>query len=127
MDMTRTQQVLLTLAGFYHLGLAVFHVFFWKLFHWKKELGRMSKINGGILQVMNLCLVYGFLAASMILFFFQNDLVGTRLGRTFLIGLALFWAARAVEHVVFFVKTRGSILFIAIFLTGAWITVLPLI
>jgi len=30
-----TETILIT-GGLFHLGFAIFHLFFWKLFHWKE-------------------------------------------------------------------------------------------
>jgi len=35
-------KTIIFLCGIYSLGFAIFHIGFWKLFHWEKELIKLS-------------------------------------------------------------------------------------
>ncbi|MBA2621926.1 MAG: hypothetical protein H0U87_12060 [Acidobacteria bacterium] len=117
---------LLFIGGFYHLALFVFHLFFWKLFDWKRELSSLKFANRGIVQILNLRLMWVFLVVAYISFVHADALLTTALGRAILISIALFWLMRAVEQIVFFKLTsKISAAFSAIFLLGAAIYFIP--
>lgn len=118
---------LLILAGVFDLGFAIFHLRFWKIFRWREELSKVSFANRGIMQVLNLCLTYVFLAMSAACLLVPADLLSTRLGQALLGSFAIFWGLRAIYQPVYFgLKHPLSLgLFIA-FLTGTAIHALPL-
>lgn len=114
-------------ASLFNLSFAVFHVFFWRLFRWKQELARLSFLNRAIMQVMNLCLIAVFLAFAYVSMFHSEELMGTALGRSLLVFIALFWFLRALEQIAFFTLRRPiSIAFFMAFLGGALIYAYPL-
>jgi len=47
--------------GILNVALVVFHLALWRLFRWGTELGKVSPINRGVMQVLNLCLMFVFL------------------------------------------------------------------
>ena len=96
-----TKEIWIYLCGIYSLGFAVFHVFFWKLFRWKDDLQKLSRPNRGIVQILNLRIIYYFIFVGTICFVFPEELGETQLGKFFLAGNALFWAGRTVEQFVF--------------------------
>ncbi len=116
--------LILYLCGIHSLGFGVFHLLFWKLFGWKKELKTLSLVNRAIMQIANLRLVYLFVFVAFLCFWFPEELHQTELGRVFLIGMALFWAGRTIEQFIFlrlnhiaghfltFLFVAGSILFL---------------
>jgi len=113
---------LLFIGGFYHLALFAFHLFFWKLFDWKRDLGCLKSVNRGIVQILNLRLMWVFLVVAHVSFFHADALLTTALGKTILISTALFWLMRAVEQIVFFkLKSAISAAFFVVFLLGALI------
>lgn len=115
-------------GGAYHLTIAIFHLFFWRIFHWKEDLASLTRVNRSIVQILNLCLTFVFFAAAYLSFFHAAELLSAPLGRAILASIALFWVFRLILQVVFFgARHRLSILFIVIFLVGAALYLLPLL
>ncbi|MCB2185039.1 MAG: hypothetical protein KQJ78_01380 [Deltaproteobacteria bacterium] len=52
---------LLLISGGVALASAVFHASFWVLFDWAGELPKLSPENAGIMQMLNIVCIYGFL------------------------------------------------------------------
>jgi hypothetical protein len=80
----------------------VFHIFFWKLFDWKNDLESVKKVNKGIIQVLNLCLMLCFLIFAYISLFQADELLTTSVGKTLIAGMALFGIFRIIEQFIFF-------------------------
>ncbi|GMV34313.1 MAG: hypothetical protein DCC59_12075 [Chloroflexi bacterium] len=119
-------QTFLFAGGIYHLALAIFHVFFWRIFHWKKDLAALTRINRAVVQILNLCLTFLFIVMAYVSFVHASELISSPLGRTILASIALFWILRLILQFVFFgARHRVSILFIAIFAIGASLYLLP--
>jgi hypothetical protein len=120
-------KTLIIIGGFLWLAFFVFHIFFWKLFDWKRDLEKLSKTNKAIMQVLNLCLMFCFLIFTYVSIFQTNELLTTSLGKTLLIGMILFAVFRAAEQVIFFdlKNIRSKAVFVAA-LVGAAIYLIPL-
>ena len=80
----------------------VFHIFFWKLFDWKNDLESVKKVNKGIIQVLNLCLMLCFLIFAFVSLIQTDELLSTSLGKTLIAGMALFGIFRVIEQFIFF-------------------------
>lgn len=93
---------LILAAGIYNLAFAAFHLFFWRLFGWPQQLRKLTPVNSGIMQILNLCLTYLFVVFAMICFWFPAELAATELGHFVLVALAVFWAARAIYQPMYF-------------------------
>ena len=116
------------IGGFYNVAFLVFHAMFWKLFKWKNQLPKLTPINGAIMQVLNLCLMFCFLLFGYISLFHTSELVTSSMGRVLLLFIALFWLARAIEQLVFFsFRSPVSILMTILFLLGFCLYAYPLI
>ncbi|WP_341674905.1 hypothetical protein [Niveibacterium sp. SC-1] len=98
---------LLWLGGVYHLCFAAFHLSFWRLFRWDEQLARLSSLNRGVMQVLNLCLTYAFVMCALMSFCYADALTHSGEGRAVLAGVAGFWALRAVQQLVFFRLRAG--------------------
>ena len=120
-------KTLIYIGGFYCLAFALFHLAFWKLFDWKRELPKLSSVNRGVMQVLNLRLTYVFLVIAFISFFFADDLLTTNLGNVILGAISLFALMRAIEQPIFWKFDKISVAFFVIFLLGAGIFAVPLI
>lgn len=115
------------LAGFYSFGFALFHIGFWKLFQWKKEVRSLSFANKGILQTLNVQLIWFFILVGIICLAFPEELINTDLGKVFLGGNALFWLIRTINQIVFFRTNHYKIhLLTIIFLLGVMIFTIPI-
>ena len=120
-------KTLITIGGFLWLAFFVFHIFFWKLFDWKRDLENVAKVNKAIMQVLNLCLMFCFLIFAYISLFQTEELLTTGLGKTLLIGMVLFAVFRAIEQVIFFdLKHPRSIAVLFFALIGMMIYLIPL-
>jgi hypothetical protein len=112
-------ETLLMLGGIFNVAFAVFHLFFWRLFDWKRDLASLSFINRQVMQILNLCVTFVFLIFAYISFFHSTELLGTGLGRALLLLISLFWFLRAAEQVLFFqLKRPRSVGFFVVFLVG---------
>ena len=114
-------------AGVYSLSLAVFHILFWKIpmFNWKEELDKLSPVNKGVMQVLNLCLVVLFILIGFICFIHTGELLNTSLGRTLLAGLSMFWLLRFICQFVFW--KNNMLIFYVIFISGFLFFLFPLL
>ena len=120
-------KTLIIIGGFLWLAFFVFHIFFWKLFDWKRDLENVTKTNKAIMQVLNLCLMLVFLIFAYISLFQTDELLTTSLGKTLLVGMVLFAVFRAIEQVIFFdLKNPRSIAVLFFALIGMTIYLIPL-
>lgn len=121
-------KTLIFFCGLYSVAFATFHILFWKLFNWKKELEKLSFANGAIVQILNLRLIYWFLFVAFICFVYPDELLTSNLGKAFLGGISLFWLGRTIEQFVFLkVKNKFVHILTIIFMCGAILFALPLI
>jgi hypothetical protein len=117
----------LYVAGAAYVALAVFHLAFWKVFRWREELPRLSRLNRGAMQILNLFVTGVFVAAAYLCFVHARELAGTGLGHALLVALALLWLSRAAEQVWFFgLKRSVSAVFTVLFVVMAALHLAPL-
>ncbi|MBD9536303.1 hypothetical protein IB227_10635 [Stenotrophomonas sp. STM01] len=122
-----TAELLVRLAGVHSLGFAAFHLAFWRLFGWKRELAQLSTANRAILQILNLRVIYVFLGMGVIALAFTSDLVDTRLGVVLLCFMAVFWLGRALEQFVFLRINDWRVhLLTGLFVLGAVLHAVPM-
>jgi len=120
-------EIILTIGGAYVVALIIFHLFFWKLFSWKKDLKRITPINRATMQVMNIALIFIFLIFAYISFFYIDELLTTSLGKTLLLLIGLLWLFRSLLQIIFYgLKNKTSLLFFVYFLLGGIIYLYPL-
>jgi len=100
---------LLTACGFFCLGFVVFHLFFWKLFHWKKELAQLNFVNRAVMQIMNVQLIYYFASMAVLCFFFQDALINSVIGQFTLMSTAGFCLVRLIQQFIFFKPNHPAI------------------
>lgn len=100
-----------------NLAFMAFHLAFWRLFGWRQDLAKLHWTNRAIMQVLNLRLTYVFGLFAFMQIVFADEMLGTPLGRALQGGIALFWAMRAAEQIVFFrLRHPLSVLMLGIFL-----------
>ncbi|NUO01052.1 MAG: hypothetical protein HUU01_10605 [Saprospiraceae bacterium] len=92
---------LLFLCGLHSFALVIFHLFFWKILRWKTELAKLGVVNRGVMQIMNVQLIFMFSAVGAACFYFGETLNDGAIGRFFLGSLALFWVLRLVQQFIF--------------------------
>ena len=115
----------LVAGGVFNLAFVVFHLLFWRLFHWKEDLASLTPINRAVMQVLNLCLTVMFCVMAYVSLFHRQEMLVTHLGRTLLIAFALFWFLRMLQQIIFFAHTKTSHVFTLIFLLGCVLYVAP--
>lgn len=115
------------LCGVHSLAFALFHLAFWSLFDWPRDLRSTSVATRAITQILNLRLTYVFLAVAAACFLLPEDLVGTRLGRCLLGAMSLFWIGRLIEQAIF-LRYHDKLLHLlsALFALGAILFAWPL-
>jgi hypothetical protein len=119
---------IIIIGGIYNLAFALFHLMFWGLFRWKEDLTSLSRINRAIVQVMNLCLIFVFLAFGYISLFHTTELLSTSLGNTLLVLIFIFWILRAIEQIVFFgLRKKISVILFIVCVFGAFFYLLPVL
>ena len=85
--------LLVQLCGLHSFAFALFHLAFWKLFHWKHELQKVGLPTRAITQILNLRLIYLFAGVGVLCFAFTQELHSTALGRTLLVFMSLSGSA----------------------------------
>jgi len=120
-------EILLAIGTTYSIGFVIFHIMFWKIFHWKTDLRSITRINRGIMQVMNLRLIYVFLFFAYVSSFQQKALLSTPLGKIILFFISIFWFMRAVEQIIFFDRKNSvSIVLTVVFAIGGFLYLIPI-
>ncbi|MCB1175271.1 MAG: hypothetical protein KDK39_16975 [Leptospiraceae bacterium] len=105
-------------GGIFSIGLALFHIGFWRIFNWGKTLPRMNKMDRAVMQVMNLCLIVLFSSMAGLYFYFGGSLSDNAAGRAILILFAIFWGFRALIQIPYFGGSALSWAFVGIFTIG---------
>ena len=102
----------LVCGGVFNLVCALFHLSFWRQFHWHEELPRLSPINGAIVQVENVVLIYLLLAFGVIsLWLARRTQTAFGFGeKAFLCLVSGFYTCRALAEIPFFGwSPRGAV------------------
>lgn len=122
-----SDDLLVQLAGVHSLGFAAFHLAFWKLFDWKRELAKVGLPTRAIAQILNLRLIYLFLGMGVACFVFTTELHSTPLGHALLGFMALFWVGRTLEQFAFLRVDHAMVhVLTVLFVLGAALFALPL-
>ncbi|GGP03811.1 hypothetical protein GCM10010992_13630 [Cloacibacterium rupense] len=116
------------LCGIYNLLFGVFHLFFWKFFGWKKELKNVSKVNSGIMQILNIQIIIFFFIVGFICLKYSQEILQTKLGFAFLVGNFIFWLARTVNQFIFLKINDIRVHFLTvIFILGMILFLIPIV
>ena len=119
---------IIILCGLYNIGFAIFHIGFWKIFHWDSELKKLSFANKGIMQILNVQMIYYWLFVAIACFAFPTELLTTKFGNFFLIGNSIFWLLRTIQQFIFLRANHIAIHILTfIFMIGALLFALPLL
>lgn len=121
-------RTMLLLCAVHCVALGAFHLGFWHLFGWKRELAKLGAANRAIMQILNLRLTYVFFAMAALCLLYPEALATTPLGRAVLVMMVLFWLGRIVEQLVFLRGLRHPAVhaLTAVFALGAVLFALPL-
>lgn len=112
-------EIWIYVAAVYNAGFGLFHLTFWKAFDWKKDLRRVSAINRGVMQVLNICLTLVFFFGATVYAVAGPNLMQEFTGKALLLFFALFWSIRTILQPIYFGNDRISLIFSLIFLLGA--------
>jgi hypothetical protein len=113
-------------GGIFCVILIIFHLSFWKIFNWKKDLARLTFINRAVMQLLNLSLTFTFIIFAYISLFHAQEMLSTNLGNSLLLLISILWFLRAVEQIIFFgLKNKTSLMFFVFFLLGSIIYLYP--
>ena len=115
-------------AGAFDLAIAALHLGFWRLFRWKEQLPRMAKVNGAVMQALNLVLTAVLAGLGALCLVHAGTLAGSALGRQLLGGVAALWLFRAVlQPWLFGLRHPVSAAFVPVFVIGAALHAAPLL
>ena len=123
-----SRDLMIQLAGLHSFAFALFHMSFWKLFRWDRELAKVGLPTRAVTQILNLRLIYVFLGMGTLCFLFTRELHATPLGRALLVFMSLFWVGRTIEQFVFLRINKPLVhVLTALFVIGAMLFALPLL
>jgi hypothetical protein len=123
-----SKHLLIQLAGLHSLGFALFHLAFWQLFKWPRDLAATNVATRAVTQILNLRLIYVFAGIGVACFVFTGELLSTSLGNAVLGFMSLFWVGRTIEQFVFLRINRPLVhALTALFVLGALLFALPLL
>jgi|MudIll2142460700_1097286.scaffolds.fasta_scaffold709911_1 hypothetical protein len=94
--------VLFYLGGIYHIGWAIFDLFWPRFFNWKTTLAHLDDFNRAVLYISGRLLVLLYLYIAWVSFYYGSDLLMTGLGITIPIFVVIYWAFRAIMQIQFF-------------------------
>jgi len=115
------------LCGLYSLAFAVFHIGFWKIFKWNGELRKLSFANKGIMQILNVQIIYYFLFVAFVCFYFPTELLASKPGNIFA-SSSLFWFIRTIQQFVFLRTNHYKVhILTIIFVIGTILFMLPIL
>lgn len=119
---------LILACAIYCFAFAIFHMCFWKIFAWPTELKKIGLVNGAIMQILNLRLIYVFLAVGVICLAYPFEMRTTPVGRALLVGMSCFWAGCLTEQFIFLrLRHKWNYFLSGLFLCGAILFLLPAI
>ncbi len=110
-----TASLLVKIGGYASIGWLIFHLLFWRIFDWRAELKRLSRLNSGVMQVLNLCLSFIFLLFAFLSLWHTNELLSAGIGRTISLGIGVFWLFRFLLQPLFWGTSLPSVLFAFLF------------
>ena len=102
-------KTVLYICAFMNLVFAVLHLSFWKLFHWEKELGCLSRENSGIMQMFNVESLYFLLFAAFITFRLAGQKFYSYTDRALLTFIAGYYIVRIGFGYLFFGFNGGEL------------------
>ncbi len=122
--MNTLKKTFVTIGGVLSIVFGIFHLSFWKLFDWKNELSNLSPDNSNIVQMLNIGTSIVLLSFGYILLFNRKEIMNTRIGKTLLSVLSIFYLARFIMEFAF---PNGSLIFGIILLFSVLIYLIPAI
>ena len=84
------------IIGVLLIVLACVHIIFPRYFNWKEELKSLSLINRQLMTVHTFFIALVVFLTGLLCLTSATELIETKLGRTILLGLGLFWSIRLI-------------------------------
>lgn len=84
------------IIGYLLIVLALIHFIFPRYFKWDKELRSLSLINRQMMVIHTFFIALVVFLIGLLCLTSASDLITTKLGKTFSLGLGIFWASRLV-------------------------------
>jgi hypothetical protein len=105
---------LLYFGGIYHIGWAIFDLFWPRFFNWKVTLANLDDFNRAVLYISGRLLVLLYIYLAGITIYFGPKLLMTDLGKTILVFIVIYWTFRAIMQIQFFGFRKANTLNIKI-------------
>lgn len=93
------KKLLLTMGGVFHLLFGVFHIYLIRAIQVSSTL---PPENRPLMHVFNISLTLIVLFFAYVSFFCQRDLLTTKLGKSILLLIGLYYLIRAADEFIFF-------------------------
>ena len=124
--MKKTKNIFVIIGGINLLLWGLFHLSFWLEPYWKEanEMLKSNEMWSNALHLLNIAVTVFLLAFGFIMLVYRKEILTSKLGRSILFSVALFWLARLVGELAF---PGGSIALGIIFLLCVLIYLLPAI
>jgi hypothetical protein len=107
-------------GGALTLGIAIFHIFFNKLFRWKAEFRSNSELNKKVIYTIHIALLFLFLLLGTFTIIYAHELsesTGISFGINLMFGV--FWLWRTIWQIIYFKgKLEHYIITLIFFLTS---------
>lgn len=114
------KRFLLAVCGVIGGLFTVLHLLFWRMFDWGHELPKLSAVNQGIMQVMNISFLFILVFSTIATFILARRRAFDRGEKMFLGLFGGFYLWRAALEVPFFGWAVSGVVIIALCLTLAW-------
>ena len=87
---------------------------------------KLTFANKGIMQILNVQIIYYFLFVTFLCIAFPTELSSTKLGNAFLLSCSLFWLIRTIQQFIFLKKNNYIInILTVLFIAGTVLFALP--
>ncbi|OGW41150.1 MAG: hypothetical protein A2010_18030 [Nitrospirae bacterium GWD2_57_9] len=94
-------KVLIYAGGVYHVCWAIFDSFWPLILDWEKRLSSLDDLHRALPYIISRLLVVLYLMLAYISFIHTSDLIETRLGRTMLLFVSIYWTIRFAMQIQF--------------------------
>lgn len=108
-------------AGLVDVAMVIFHVLFWRLFHWPESLKPSGRLNTAITQTLNIMLTYVFAVYAVALLWLGREAGAALLLPAVGFGVLRIW----LQFRLFGVEGRTSRFFVAVMVLGTFLHLIP--
>lgn len=104
--MENFRKTMVSIGGITFLFFGLFHMSFWLIFDWKRELIKLNLVNSNLMQMMNIGIIVIMLALGAVLLIYKKDILSSGLGKAVLMLSSIFFFVRLIAE---FIYPGGSI------------------